>query len=88
MMGYTEVVFAPKPEQLKLAEKVTCKRQRTNQVEDSAKREAMKMCKRMPGSRGSMLMSAMSEGANSAKKMKKTSSSSRKSYSKSSSRLF
>ncbi|KAK1438437.1 hypothetical protein QVD17_04246 [Tagetes erecta] len=85
---YSEVVFAPKPEQLKLAEKVTCKRQRNNHVDDSAKREAMRMCKRMPGSRGSMLMSAMSDGANAVKKMKKTSSSSRKSFNKSSSRLF
>ncbi|KAK9052957.1 hypothetical protein SSX86_029587 [Deinandra increscens subsp. villosa] len=78
-----EAVFAPKPEQLKLVEKATCKRQRSIEVEDSSKREALRMCKRMPGSRAKSLMSAMSPyGGNSVKKDKKMMSSSRKNYRK------
>ncbi|KAD3641515.1 hypothetical protein E3N88_30739 [Mikania micrantha] len=83
------VVFAAKPEQLKHVEKATCKRQRCNEVEDPAKREAMKLCKRMPGSRRNSLLSAMlSDGGNSDKKNKKMTSSSGKKYSKPSDRLF
>ncbi|KAF5753591.1 putative ubiquitinyl hydrolase 1 [Helianthus annuus] len=54
------VVFAPKPKQLKLAKKATSKRLRDNEVAGSAKREALKICRRMPGSRGKLLISAMS----------------------------
>ncbi|MFS8030013.1 putative ubiquitinyl hydrolase 1 [Helianthus anomalus] len=54
------VVFASKPKQLKLAKKATGKRLRDNEVADSAKREALKICRRMPGSRGKLLISAMS----------------------------
>ncbi|KAL8207918.1 hypothetical protein R6Q57_007330 [Mikania cordata] len=55
-----KVVFAAKPKQLKLAEKAACKRQRNVEVENSAKLEAMRMCKKMPGARGGLLMAAMS----------------------------
>ncbi|XP_076908427.1 ubiquitin carboxyl-terminal hydrolase 20-like [Bidens hawaiensis] len=67
------VVFASKPKQVKLVEKVTFKRQRDNEVDDSAKREAMKMCKKMPGSRGALLMAALSSKSENslAKKSKK-----------------
>ncbi|XP_076928459.1 ubiquitin carboxyl-terminal hydrolase 20-like [Bidens hawaiensis] len=58
----TDVVFAAKPEQLKLVKKVTSKRPRDNEVDDTAKQEALRICRRMPGSRGKLLMSAMSSG--------------------------
>ena len=55
-----EVVFAPKLEQLKLVEKTVCKRQRSKDVvDDSAKREALRQCRKMPGARGSLLMAAL-----------------------------
>ncbi|KAI3812718.1 hypothetical protein L1987_17430 [Smallanthus sonchifolius] len=86
---YSGVVFAAKPEQLKLVEKVACKRQRMSEVEDSAKREAIRICKKMPGSRGKLLLSAiLADGEKSVKKIKKTASSSKKYYGKSSDRLF
>ncbi|XP_076941839.1 ubiquitin carboxyl-terminal hydrolase 20-like [Bidens hawaiensis] len=80
LFGYLGVVFAAKPNQVKLVEKVTFKRQRNNEVDDSAKREAMKMCKKMPGSRGALLMAAMSSKSENslAKKSKKMMSSPRK----------
>ncbi|XP_076883664.1 ubiquitin carboxyl-terminal hydrolase 20-like [Bidens hawaiensis] len=68
----TGVVFAAKPEKLKLVKKVTSKRPRDNEVDDSAKQEALRICRRMPGSRGKLLMSALSSGG------------SRKNYTKSS----
>ncbi|XP_076940736.1 ubiquitin carboxyl-terminal hydrolase 20-like [Bidens hawaiensis] len=68
----TGVRFAAKPEQLKLVKKVTSKRPRDNEVKDTAKQEALRICRRMPGSRGKLLMSAMSSGG------------SRKNYTKSS----
>ncbi|KAL8253886.1 hypothetical protein R6Q59_032107 [Mikania micrantha] len=81
----SEVVFAAKPKQLKLAEKATCKRQRNVEVENSAKLEAMRMCKKMPGARGGLLMAAMSSKSENllVKRSKKTASSPRKNRSKS-----
>ncbi|XP_024986567.1 ubiquitin carboxyl-terminal hydrolase 20-like [Cynara cardunculus var. scolymus] len=56
----SEVVFAPKLEQLKLVERTLCKRPRNKDVvDDTAKREALKQCRKMPGARGSLLMAAL-----------------------------
>ncbi|KVH89676.1 Peptidase C19, ubiquitin carboxyl-terminal hydrolase 2, partial [Cynara cardunculus var. scolymus] len=60
VLCYTEVVFAPKLEQLKLVERTLCKRPRNKDVvDDTAKREALKQCRKMPGARGSLLMAAL-----------------------------
>ncbi|KAK9076586.1 hypothetical protein SSX86_004920 [Deinandra increscens subsp. villosa] len=88
--GFSEVVFAAKPKQLKLAEKATSKRQRNNEVENSARLEALKMCQRMPGARGALLMAAISSKSEKSllkKKSKKFASSPRKKYSKSNDRI-
>ncbi|KAI3693773.1 hypothetical protein L1987_76725 [Smallanthus sonchifolius] len=84
----TEVVFAAKPKQLKLVEKSTFKRQRNNEAENPATLEAMRMCKRMPGARGELLMAAMSSKSESSllKKSKKMVSSPRNNGSKSNDR--
>ncbi|MFS7942270.1 hypothetical protein Hanom_Chr06g00486411 [Helianthus anomalus] len=80
-----EVVFAAKPKQSKPVEKATSKRPRNNEAEDSAKREAMRMCKRMPGARGDLLMAALSAKSENSlvRKSKKMVSSPRKNISKS-----
>ncbi|KAM0015676.1 putative ubiquitinyl hydrolase 1 [Helianthus debilis subsp. tardiflorus] len=80
-----EVVFAAKPKQSKPVEKATSKRPRNNEAEDSAKREAMRMCKRMPGARGDLLMAALSAKSENSlvRKSKKIVSSPRKNISKS-----
>ncbi|KAJ0565291.1 putative ubiquitinyl hydrolase 1 [Helianthus annuus] len=80
-----EVVFAAKLKQSKPVEKVTSKRPRNNEAEDSAKREAMRMCKRMPGARGDLLMAALSAKSENSlvRKSKKMVSSPRKNISKS-----
>lgn len=88
--GNAEVVFAAKPEQLKLAEKASYKRPRNKEHEDSAKLEALRQCKRMPGVRGTLLMAALethSKSESLPKKSKKMVPSPRKNYSKSSSRF-
>nr|XP_043640325.1 ubiquitin carboxyl-terminal hydrolase 20-like [Erigeron canadensis] len=85
------VVFAAKPEQLKLVEKSFNKRQRNKEVEDKSRSEAVRQCKRMPGSRGSQFMAVIEEPLKSAdslkKKSKKMASPPRKSYSKSNERF-
>ncbi|KAI3707641.1 hypothetical protein L6452_26268 [Arctium lappa] len=78
----SEVVFAPKLEQLKLVEKTLCKRQRNKDVDVSAKREALRQCRKMPGARGSLLMAALDASKKNEgslhKRSKKTVSSPRK----------
>lgn len=52
-----EVVFAKKPDEIKVTEKASYKRPRNKEVEDSAKLIAMKQCKKMSSSsRGRMLL--------------------------------
>ncbi|KAI7755830.1 hypothetical protein M8C21_001641 [Ambrosia artemisiifolia] len=84
----SEVVFAAKPKKSKLVEKATCKRQRNNELENPAKHEAMRMCKRMPGARGELLMAAMSSKSEHSRKSKKMTSSPRKNISKSHDRFI
>lgn len=84
MVGHSEVDFAAKPKHLNVAEKATCKRERNHKVEDYAKREAMKLCKSLPGARGVLLMAAI--GNSMSKKSKKMASSTRTSSSKSNDR--
>lgn len=85
------MVFAAKPNQIKLVEKVSCKRQRENEANNPEKHEAMKMVKKMPGARGTLLMDALKNSSKSEnalkKKSKKMASPQRKNYSKSSERL-
>ncbi|GJV36445.1 ubiquitin carboxyl-terminal hydrolase 20-like protein [Tanacetum coccineum] len=78
----TEVVFAAKPHQLKIAEKTSNKRQRGKDEDNSAKVEAAKMCRKMPGARGKMFMEAMSSKSDDIlnKKSMKMSSPSRKNH--------
>ncbi|XP_024995445.1 ubiquitin carboxyl-terminal hydrolase 20-like [Cynara cardunculus var. scolymus] len=84
----SEVVFAPKADQLKLVEKPSYKRQRSKDVEDSVKHEALRQCKRMPSARGNLLMAALEMGPKSEnsvnKRSKKIASPPRKKYSRSS----
>lgn len=83
----TEVVFAAKPDQLKIAEKTSNKRQRGKDEDNYAKVEAVKMCRKMPSARAKMLMEAMPKSDNVLnKKSKKMSSPSRKNHSRSSDR--
>ncbi|PWA52964.1 Peptidase C19, ubiquitin carboxyl-terminal hydrolase 2 [Artemisia annua] len=84
----TEVVFAAKPDQLKIAEKTSNKRQRGKDEDNFAKAEAVKMCRKMPGARAKMLMDAMPSKSDNVlnKKSKKMSSPSRKNHSRSSDR--
>lgn len=83
-----EVVFAPKADQLKLVEKPAYKRQRSKDVEDSVKLEALKQCKKMPSARRAMFMAALERGPKSEnsvnKRGKKMASPPRKKYSRSS----
>ncbi|GKA70509.1 ubiquitin carboxyl-terminal hydrolase 20-like protein, partial [Tanacetum coccineum] len=78
----TEVVFAAKPHQLKIAEKTSNKRQRGKDEDNSAKVEAAKMCRKMPGARGKVFMEAMSSKSDDIlnKKSMKMSSPSRKNH--------
>nr|GEX26924.1 ubiquitin carboxyl-terminal hydrolase 20-like [Tanacetum cinerariifolium] len=78
----TEVVFAAKPVRLKNAEKTSNKRQRGKDEDNSAKVEAAKMCRKMPGARGKMFMEAMSSKSDNVlnKKCKKMSSPSIKNH--------
>ncbi|KAI3727917.1 hypothetical protein L6452_16539 [Arctium lappa] len=82
------VIFAPKDDQLKLVEKPSYKRQRSKDVEDSVKHEALRQCKRMPSARGNLLMAALEMGPKSEnsvnKRSKKMASPPRKKYSRSS----
>lgn len=87
-MGSAEVVFAAKPDQLKIAEKTSNKRQRGKEEDNFAKAEAVKMCRKMPSARAKMLMDAMPSKSDNVlnKKSKKMSSPSRKNHSRSSDR--
>nr|GEW75412.1 ubiquitin carboxyl-terminal hydrolase 20-like [Tanacetum cinerariifolium] len=78
----TEVVFAAKPVRLKVAEKTSNKRKRGKDEDYSAKVEAAKMCRKMPGARGKMFMEAMSSKSDNVlnKKSKKMSSPSIKNH--------